>query len=143
MAVKIIKGYDVAFYKDDILVGCADEVSLSVKVAEDETSCRATGGESEYEPGKTDITGQVSGIIRQATSPDAATNITAENIMDATLAKEVFEFRYSLGAGTGSARYSGNAFFTGADVSGSQEGNGKFSASIRVTGGLTKSLQPA
>lgn len=145
MAVNVIKGYDVGLYLGTILVGCADDISLDVSVAEDETSCRATTGNSRvktYEPGAVDITASVSGVTRVATGTDAATNVTAENILDGTLAGTKYEFRFSVGAGTGAVRYTAPGFFTKATISGAQEGNGTFSASARLTDTPVKTIAP-
>ena len=145
MAVKIIKGKQVTVWLGTILVGCADSVSLSVSVGEDKTNCRAasaTGSRvNTFTPGNIDITGSVSGITRQASGTDAATNVTAENILDGTLAGTVFDFRFNVGEGTDSVRYSAKGFFTKADITGGQDGDGKFSSSSRIIEDLVKTVQ--
>ena len=135
MATTVIKGNEVNIFANDVLWGCADDISLDVSVGEDKTSCRAASASrvNTYTPGNIDITGSVSSTVRQATGADAVTNFTAENVLDAALAGTVLEFRYSIGEGAGAIRYTAPGFFTKANISGAQEGDGKASASIRIT----------
>lgn len=131
MAVTVIKGRDVNIYANDVLWGCADDISLDVSVGEDKTSCRAASSSrvNTFTPGNIDITGSVSSTVREATGTDAVTNFTAENVLDAALAGTVLEFRYTFGG----VRYTAPGFFTKANISGAQEGDAKASASIRIT----------
>lgn len=141
----IIKGNQIAFYQNTVLIGCAESVSISVSVAENKTSCRATSSVkvTPYAPGVVDITGSISGITRFALAADAATNVTAENIHDAAIAGTIFELRYNVGAGVGAPRYTCQAFYTKADITGPQEGTGTFSASIRIITDPVKTLATA
>jgi hypothetical protein len=141
----IIKGNQIAMYQANVLVGCADSVSISVSVAEDKTSCRATSNSkvTPYSPGVVDITGSISGITRFADAASAATNVTAENIHDAAIAGTIFELRYTVGMMVGAPRYTCQAFYNKADISGAEEGNGKFSASIRIISDPVKTLATA
>lgn len=141
MAVKTIKGKDVGIYLNDILVGCAQEVSLSVSREEVETTCRASGDFKEYTPGDVEWSGSLSGAQRVATAPDAATNFTYENAMDGTLAGTLFTLKFGTDT-EGDPVYSGQVFFTSAELSGSRS-DATFSVSFRGTGALTKSLVPA
>lgn len=145
MATSVIKGKDINIFAGDILWGCADDISLEVSVGEDKTSCRAAASSrvNTFTPGNIDITGSVSSTVRQATGADAVTNFTAENVLDAALAGTVLEFRYSIGSGPGAVRYTAPGFFTKASISGGSEGDGKASASIRLTEMPVKTIEPA
>lgn len=148
MAITNIKGRDIGIYiKKGIVytrVGCADSASLKVNTEEVETSCVATGNFKDFEPGDIDWTLDVDGATRQATDvdddTDATDNVTSENFLDYQLAGTILVARFSLGEGTGTARYEGNCFVTSTSLTGSRKESGKFSVSLRGKAALAKSI---
>lgn len=138
MAVRTIKGKLMGLYINDVLVGCIQDVSLTINREEVETTCRASGDFKEFEQGDVDWSGSASGALRVATETDAATNFTFENLVDAILAGTVVGV--SIGTETvGDPVYAGDAFFTSAEISGSRT-DATFSGSFRGTGALTKTI---
>lgn len=141
MAVKVLKGKDVGIYFGEILVACAADVSISINREEIETTCRASGDFKEFTQGDIDWNGSVSGGQRVATAGDAATNFTYENLVDGTLAGTVYTLKFGTAA-AGDPVYSGQVFFTSAELSASRS-DATFSGSFRGTGDLVKSINPA
>ncbi len=148
MAITNIKGRDVALYLEKspgtyVRMKCASSVNLNITTEETEVSCVESGNFKEFEPGDTSWDGSLDGGVRQATSTDAADNITAENLIDMQLAGTTFLVRFTLGTGTGAARYGGKVFITSNGTTGDRASAAALSTSFRGTGPLTKSLEPA
>lgn len=138
MAIRNIPGKLMGLYINNVLVGCIQDVSLSINREEVETTCRASGDAKEFTQGDYDWSGSASGALRVATAGDAATNFTFENLVDAILAGTTFDV--TVGTETvGDPVYSGSAFFTSAEITGSRT-DATFSGSFRGTGELAKTI---
>lgn len=154
MAKENIKGRNVALYLEKpagsgtfVRYACADSVSLSVNTEEVEVTADCDDLEDEtsvsfkdYEDGDIDWSGSISGNVRRITGTDAATNLSAEEIMDMQLSGTKLKLRFSLGTTEGAARYDGMIFFTSNQLTGERASAATFSANFRGKGKLTKSL---
>lgn len=157
-----IKGKNLALYLEKpvgsgtfVRIMCADEVGLESTTEEIEsTNCDSDDEDTgvsykEYEAGDNSWTMNVSGGMRMITNDesgpgaaDADTNISSENVLDLQLSQTKLLARVSLDLGTGAARYTGKVLITSFSGSGPRADKGTFSATLRGTGPLTKSLVP-
>ena len=123
------------------LIGCAKSISLDATIEELETSCRASGGAKEFEPGDIDYTASAEGGMRVATGSDASSNITYENLLDMAMNRSLVTLTFG-GSEPGDPRWTASAFITKVGLAASQGQQGTFNTSFRITGDLNKSLVP-
>jgi len=156
MALTNIRGRDVKLAVEKtinsvatpVVIGCSTDMGLSINTESDEATCVASGNFKEYEPGQTDWTISASLNVRQATDDatanppqtDATDNVTAENMVDLQLNQTMLKVSFTLGTGTGRARYSGSCFITKSDFKGQQKGLATYAVSLQGSGELVKSL---
>ncbi len=126
-----------------VLIGCLTDSSFDVDTAADEASCLASGQFKEYIGGQTGFTLGGTLNVRQATAPEADTNVTAENLLDMQLVGDLIQVRYRLGSATGSAWYTGSALITKSAFKGQLKGIATYAVSLQGSGPLTKTLAPA
>lgn len=151
MALTNIKGRDIglAIQKDVagtptyVRVGCITDSTLNVDLEADEATCTASGQWKEFIGGQSSFTVDGTLNVRQASSTDAASNVTAENLADLILSGGApVQVQYSIGQGTGAVLYTGLAIPTKCSFKGQNKGIATFSISLQGTGALTKTLAP-
>lgn len=73
-------GGNYRIYKGTILIGCADSADESINVDKIPTKCQTLAGINTFDPGDLTYSLSFKGIYTTYTSPDAATNISADAI---------------------------------------------------------------
>jgi len=151
MALDKIQGRDigVSVEKDvngtptDTLIGCVTDSTFDVDTETDEATCQASGQFKEFIGGQTGWTMGGTLNVRQATGADAATNVTAENLLDIQLGQNnKIKIRYRLGSKTGSAWYTGEGIITKSSFKGQLKGIATYALSVQGSGPLVKSIAP-
>ena len=148
--VKTILGLDMGVFMNTgtpaapvyTYIGCYDTASLDLSSAELEVTCGSSGGYKEFLTGLHEWSIPISGTIRHADGTAAPLNITAENLVDLELSRTLLMVQFQVGKGTGLPIYSGNAYLSKVQLSANVKDKGSFSATIRGTGVLSKTLQP-
>lgn len=137
---KTLAGTDLAFYLEDVMIGCATEVSISMEVEMTPATCKASGGWAENTPAVKSWSGSASGVVKYYSTEDAAAN------------KGVVDFRAAFKAGTKlTIKYSteveadtyeeGFVYISSLEET-AGEGNATYSVSFTGTGPLTTSTVP-
>ena len=137
MAQRVIAGKDVFLYVGTILVGCATDVSLSVNAESIDAACKSSGGWAESTPGTKSWGGSIGGIYKIYTTPDDATNYSAEDLFDAIDAGTALTIKFGT-AGTGDTQYTGTAYVTSWELTGGVDGPATYSSDFVGSGALTK-----
>lgn len=132
---KTLAGTDLAIYLEDVMIGCATEVSISMEVEMTAATCKASNGWAENTPSVKSWSASASGVVKYYATADAAAN------------KGVVDFRAYFKAGTKltlkySTEVTGDTFEEGdAYISSIEEtagdGNATYSISFTGTGPLT------
>lgn len=147
MALTVIKGSKVGLYVETApgtfkRVLCANSLNLDVTTAELTTDCQTDNDDdadfAASEPGQISWSAGGDMTQRVATGADAATNVTAENLLDLQLAGTVMKLRYQLGQQAGAPVYEGTVWINKNGFSGANKDNASASVGFTGTGPLTK-----
>lgn len=134
--VQTLSGIDMLLKVGAIAIGCAQKIDVDVKTKTSSAVCRASGGWEESVAGAHSWTASTDGLMRIATGTDAATNVTAANLLQLEVSRTVVAI--SFGSPTvGDSIISGNAIITGVKISAGLDGAATFTVSFQGTGPLT------
>lgn len=134
MAVNVLTVEDITISINGVLVGCAQSGSLELSREELDAVCAASGAWGESSPGRKSWNMSIDALLREATSPDAATNYTFHDAFDDFEAGDVAAIQWKVG----SFLYSGNAFSTGLSLAFSASDAQTWTTALKGTGALTK-----
>lgn len=126
--VERIFGNSVSLYVDDILVGCAKSIEISLEATELDTSCQGQGNLSQAKPGRIKATWSIEMLDRQATAGDSATNITGDNIFTKITNGTAVTILYGTNT-AGDIVHEGSGYIKSFKQSGSLDGIGSISCS--------------
>lgn len=136
MAVKIIQGRDVFLFVGSVAVGCAKEASISVSVAAEDASCKATAGWAEFLPGQKSWTASTNGIKRIFTDPDDDTNYSETQFFAALTGATKLTIKFGTTT-TGEQYYTGDCYITSFEAAAPENGAATFAVELTGTGALT------
>lgn len=162
MAISNIKGRDVALGVEKTAgsgvftrVGCTVDLGFKITTESDEVTCGASTNFKEFEPGLMSIDASGTLNVRQLTDAaavvgppaipaqtDATDGVSTENMLDYQLAGRKLKLRFTLGTGSGAARYEALFFVTSSDLKAQQKGIATYALSLQGTGAVTKTLTP-
>lgn len=136
---KLVSGKDLAIFIGSNMIGCATEVSLSLEVATDEVTCKASGGWTEVTPGTKSWSASASGVIKYYDTTDESTNEGVDDFMGYLIAGTKLTIKFSTQADgvsiVGDKYWSGEAYITSVEQTGG-DGNATYSISFTGTGAL-------
>jgi hypothetical protein len=161
MSKNVIKGRDVAFAVEKTegsgtysRVGCVGDIGLKITTESDEVTCSDSTNFKEFEPGMISFDASGNLTVRQLTDvpagqggtpaaqTDATDGVSTENFVDWHLAGRKMKLRFTLGTGSGAARYEALFFITSSDLKAQLKGAATYAVALQGTGAMTKTLTP-
>ena len=161
MAKSIVKGRDVAFAVEKTAgsgtytrVMCVGDIGLKVSTEADEVTCHDSTDFKEFEPGLMSFDASGTLTVRQLTDvaagtggvppaqTDATDGVNSENFLDWQLGSRKLKLRFTLGSGSGAARYEALFFVKDSDLKAQIKGAASYAVSFQGTGQLTKTFTP-
>lgn len=127
----ILNATDVVVRINDIIVGCAQAVDITVSRAIDPASCSASGGWAQGSPGERSWSGSISALARLFEAAEEATNISYDDLLAMLTDGARVELEFSQGS---TKRYGGFAYVSELSFSKPESGNCNWSASFAGDG---------
>lgn len=94
MAVQTINGVDLVLKSNDVEIGCAQDIDVTITTATSGATCRASGGWKQTVAGEHSWTASTSGLIRIATGTDAAGNVTYKSLRALQISRTPVELTF-------------------------------------------------
>ena len=141
MAVQTISGIDLLLKVNGVAIGCAQSIDVEVKTDTTSATCRASGGWAESVGGRHSFMASTNALYRIATGTDAATNVTAANLMALQIARTPVAIEFG-SAVAGDQKMAGNAIITSVKYTAPESGAATASVSFEGTGPLTFTTNP-
>lgn len=135
MAVQTIAGTDMVLSANEIEIGCAQDIDVTITTATSSAACRASGGWAQAVAGQHSWTASTSGLVRIATAGDAATNMTYANLRALQIARTPVSLEFGSEV-VGDTKMSGTAIITETKVTSPLSGAGTFTVSFEGNGPL-------
>jgi predicted secreted protein len=139
MAVIPLSGIDLELSVNQIPIGCASDISVSIETQMSSAACRQSGGWASNVPGTHSWTAESGGIIRVATAGDKATNRTFADLVALQLARTPIDLVFG-SAISGDTKYTGKAYIGSAKPTSPLDGAATFSVSFIGDGPLVPSI---
>lgn len=131
---RLITGKDLALYVGAIMIGCADEVSVSREVEMNTATCKASNGWAESAPGTKSWSASASGVVKYYSTADEATNVGVADLKSLWRAGTKVTLKFTTNV-AGDEGESGDAYIASIEET-AGEGNATYSISFTGTGPL-------
>ncbi|GAA4299392.1 hypothetical protein [Nibribacter koreensis] len=136
MAVTQLSATDLVVKINDIEVLCANSAELTIDREMLEAVCGASGNFTDYTPGRIDWSMSADALFRVFTTPDATTNVSAQNVATMLLAGTKVSVSFGTTV-TGGFTFEGESYVNSFSASKEVDGVPSWSAGFQGTGALT------
>lgn len=103
----LLNATDVVVRIDNVVVGCAQSVDITVSRALDPATCSASGGWAQSSPGERSWSGSIGAVARTFETGEEAANISYDDLLTILTDGTKVELEFSLGT---TKRYGGFAY---------------------------------
>ncbi|TGE05557.1 phage tail protein [Hymenobacter fodinae] len=129
----IINATDVVTSLNDVVVGCAQSMDVTVSRTIDPATCSASGGWAQGSPGERSWSGSIGAIVRVFPTAEEAVNISYKDLLSYLVDGTELDFDFTLGGDLGE-RYGGKAYLSNLAISKPEAGVCTWSADFTGNG---------